>query len=35
MPFLVTALSENAALIRKRKKPVFEMGRELKFKFPR
>ena len=35
MPFLVTALSENTALIRKRKKPVFEMGRELKFKFPR
>jgi deoxyhypusine synthase len=35
MPILVTALSENAGLIRKRKKPVFEMGRELKFKYPR
>ncbi len=35
MPILVTALSEDAALIRKRKKPLFEMGRELKFKFPR
>jgi len=35
MPFLITALSENGGLIRKRKKPVFEMGRELKFKFPR
>ena len=35
MPILVTALSENAGLIRKRKKPAFEMGRELKFKFPR
>ncbi|HEV2178276.1 MAG TPA: deoxyhypusine synthase family protein [Terriglobia bacterium] len=35
MPMLVTALSENAALIRKRKKPVFEMERELKFTFPR
>ncbi|MBZ5562708.1 MAG: deoxyhypusine synthase family protein [Acidobacteriia bacterium] len=35
MPILVTALSEHAALIRKRKKPVFEMGRELKFKFPK
>ena len=35
MPMLVTALSENAALIRKRKKPVFEMGRELKFTFPK
>jgi len=34
MPLLVTALSEDAALIRKRKKPVFEMGRELKFTFP-
>lgn len=33
MPILVTALSEHAALIRKRKKPVFEMGRELKFTF--
>lgn len=35
MPMLVTALSEDAALIRKRKKPVFEMGRELKFSFPK
>ena len=35
MPLLVTALSEDAALIRRRKKPVFEMGRELKFTFPR
>ncbi len=35
MPILVTALSENAGLIRKRKRPVFEMGRELKFKYPR
>jgi deoxyhypusine synthase len=35
MPLLVTALSEDAALIRKRKKPVFEMGREFKFTFPR
>lgn len=34
MPILVTALSEDAALIRRRKKPVFEMGRELKFTFP-
>ncbi len=35
MPILVTALSEHAELIRKRKRPVFEMGRELKFTFPR
>jgi deoxyhypusine synthase len=35
MPLLVTALSENAALIRRRKKPVFKMGRELTFSFPR
>jgi len=35
MPILVTALSENTALIRKRKKPVFQMGPELKFTFPR
>ena len=35
MPFLVTALSENPGLIRKRMKPVFEMGQELKFKFPK
>jgi deoxyhypusine synthase len=35
MPILVTALSENPQLIRRRKKPLFEMGRELKFKFPK
>jgi deoxyhypusine synthase len=35
MPMLVTALSENKALIRRRKKPLFKMGRELEFKFPR
>src|SRR5487761_57120 len=35
MPILVTGLSEHADLIRKRKKPVFEMGRELKFRFAR
>jgi deoxyhypusine synthase len=33
MPILVTAMSEQKSLIRKRKKPRFEMGRELKFKF--
>jgi deoxyhypusine synthase len=35
LPMLVTALSENRGLIRRRKKPAFEMGRELKFTFPR
>ena len=35
MPILVTALSEERELIRKRKKPAFEMGRELKFSFPK
>ena len=35
MPILVTALSEHAHLIRKRKKPAFQMGRELKFSFPK
>jgi len=35
MPILVTALSEHPTLIRRRKKPVFEMGRELKFRFPK
>ncbi|MGD0694516.1 MAG: deoxyhypusine synthase family protein [Terriglobia bacterium] len=35
MPMLVIALSENVKLVRQRKKPVFEMGRELRFKFPR
>ncbi len=34
MPLLVTALSEQQALIRKRKKPAFEMGPTLKFSFP-
>jgi len=34
MPLLVTALSEDTALIRKRKKPAFEMGQELRFAFP-
>ena len=33
MPVLVTALSENVSLIRNRKRPVFEMGREMKFSF--
>ncbi len=35
MPILVTAVSEHTHLIRKRRRPVFEMGRTLKFKFPR
>jgi deoxyhypusine synthase len=35
MPMLVSALSENPALLRRRKKPVFKMGRELKFSFPK
>jgi deoxyhypusine synthase len=35
MPMLVTALSENVPLIRKRKRPLFVMGRELKFSFPK
>ncbi|HET7102387.1 MAG TPA: deoxyhypusine synthase family protein, partial [Terriglobia bacterium] len=35
MPILVTAMSEERELIKKRKKPVFEMGRELKFTFPK
>jgi deoxyhypusine synthase len=35
LPILVTALSENPSLIRKRKKPVFQMEPELKFTFPR
>jgi deoxyhypusine synthase len=35
MPILVTALSEDTALIRKRKKPVFEMGQEISFTFPK
>jgi deoxyhypusine synthase len=35
LPMLVTALSENTGLIRKRKKPAFDMGRELKFTFPK
>jgi len=35
MPILLTALSEERELIRKRKKPIFEMGPELKFSFPK
>ena len=35
MPILVTALSESSGLIRRRKKPVFKMGRTLGFSFPR
>lgn len=35
MPVLVTALSEERELISKRKKPIFEMGAELKFSFPK
>jgi deoxyhypusine synthase len=35
MPILVTALSEHKDLIRKRKRPKFEMGRTLKFSFPK
>jgi deoxyhypusine synthase len=35
MPILVTALSENVSLIRNRKRPIFVMGPELKFNFPK
>ena len=35
MPMLVSALSESSALIRHRKKPVFSLGREMKFTFPK
>ncbi len=35
MPMLVTAMSEQKELIRERKKPIFEMDRELKFSFPK
>jgi deoxyhypusine synthase len=35
MPILVTAMSEQRELIRKRKKPVFKMGRELQFSYPK
>jgi deoxyhypusine synthase len=35
MPILVSAMSEHTDLIRKRKRPAFELGRELKIKFPR
>jgi deoxyhypusine synthase len=35
MPILVTALSENSRLIRRRKKPAFKMGRTLAFSFPK
>ena len=34
MPILVTALSEDPNLIRRRKKPTFKMGRKLEFRFP-
>lgn len=34
MPMLVTALSEEPNLIRRRKKPTFKMGRKLEFRFP-
>ncbi len=35
MPILVTALSQHGDLLRRRKEPKFEMGRELKFSFPK
>lgn len=35
MPILITALSEERELIKKRKKPAFEMGQDLKFSFPK
>jgi deoxyhypusine synthase len=35
MPILLTALSENPELIRKRRRPRFEMGRTIKFTFPK
>jgi deoxyhypusine synthase len=35
MPILVTAMSEQRELIRKRKKPTFKMGRELQFSYPK
>ena len=35
MPILVTALSQQRTLLRKRKRPEFEMGREFRFSFPR
>ncbi len=35
MPILITALSENGNLIRRRKKPAFKMGAELAFTFPK
>jgi hypothetical protein len=35
MPLLISGLSENTKLIRSRKKPVFSLGRELKFSFPK
>lgn len=34
MPMLVTALSEDLSLVRKRKKPTFKMGQKLGFSFP-
>ncbi len=35
MPILVTAMSENKDLLRRRKKPIFKMGRDLSFTFPK
>ncbi len=35
MPILVTALSEHKDLIRKRKRPSFDLGQTLRFTFPR
>ena len=35
MPILITARSEELELIKKRKKPAFEMGQDLKFSFPK
>ena len=35
MSVLVTALSENKNLMRRRRKPIFKMGRELQFSFPK
>ncbi len=35
MPILVSAIAEDKKLIKKRKKPTFDMGRTLKFSFPK
>ncbi len=35
MPMLVSAISENKELIRRRKKPAFKIGRTLEFAFPK